>query len=103
MTRATTRKRQNGTNKNNKDSCDVLRKKQQEGLIGTTSKGSPGIMVSSQSGTASSIDSLVDDENSYIIELQRKVESMDRQLQSSLVTSTIKDVMARERRTHMRN
>ena len=64
MTRANARKRQNVKKRLTTvdDNCNVLRKRQQDPL-GTTSKGSLGIMVSSQSSTALSIDSLVDDEN----------------------------------------
>ena len=80
-------------------SHNVLRKRQHSPL-GTASKGSLGIMISSHSSTStvSSIDSLVDYEN-ICIGLQRNVESMDRQFQ--LLVSTINDAMATtERRTY---
>ena len=78
------------------DSHDVLPKRQRRSL-GAVTKESSGFMISSQSSTASSIDSSIHDENIYVV-LEKKVDSMDRQLQS--LVSTIKDVMAREKKTY---
>ena len=54
-------------------------------------------MVSSQSSIASSSYSSIGNDNCYV-EMQQKVEKLDRQLQS--LVSTIKDVMAREKKTN---
>ena len=52
--------------------------KRQQGTIETTWKESLEIMVSGQSSTASSSDSWINDDNIYI-EVQQKVDKMDRQ------------------------
>ena len=95
MTRASTTKRKDVTI--NKDNSQDVVWKRQRGTVVTTSKESLGIMVSSQSSTASSSYSLIDHDNCYI-KMQQKVEKLDRQLQS--LVSTIKDVMAREKKTN---
>ena len=95
MTRASARKRKDVTTIRD-NSQDVVRKRQR-GTVVTPSNESLRIMVSSQSSTASSSYSSIGNDNCYV-EMQQKVEKLDRQLQS--LVSTIKDVMAREKKTN---